>query len=200
MTKHPQRQRLAQVRASQPEVEDGFPRQPLGWRIDLHTLSPRGSSRTFAATAVERAELAEILNLVSCEALTLAVEVNRPGDDVYFVHGEIEAKLVQSCVITLEPVAAQVRSTFEVELRPPARIPEAHGAVTVGEEADLEPLDGNAIPIGRLVFEEFASVLDPYPRKTGAEFVAASTPGIASRGVVMAHGPFAALAKLKEKK
>ena len=104
------------------------------------------------------------------------------------------ADVVQTCVVTLEPVAARVTDTVEREFTLRSDV------AAVRQEVDVEPgaedppdlVEGGEIDIGAVVIEALALAIDPYPRKPGAvlEYQPENPPD---------PGPFAALAKLKNR-
>lgn len=169
---------------------------PLDWAIDVDTMAGHGTDFTRTASEAERAAIAQALGLVSCQVLRVKAHVARPGDHAYLVTGDVRADIVQSCVVTLEPLRQTVEATVETEFRPAEHIPEGHGAIDLADDVDVEPLMGHHIPIGRLVFEELAAAIDPYPRKEGAEFQGLDTGGAEPAR----DNPFAVLARLKDKK
>ena len=79
--------------------------------------------------------------------------------------GRLAAEVVQSCVISLEPVASTIELDFTTLYGP-----EQPGkSVIVDLDADIaEPFDGEAIDIGEAVAQQLALSLDPYPRAPGA--------------------------------
>jgi uncharacterized metal-binding protein YceD (DUF177 family) len=148
-----------------------------------------GLTFEMTATADERAALARRFDLINLDALSARGTV-QPGDVPGWVvlEGRIEAEVVQSCVVTTEPVPAAVSSEFRRIFAPP---------VEEGAELELdpladepEPLPGSRLDIGEIVAEELSLALDPYPRIPGAE-----PTDIA--GQDEASGPFAALERLR---
>ena len=67
------------------------------------------------------------------------------------------------------------------------------GAVDLDEEPDPEPIENGRLPLARVIFETFASAIDPFPRADDA--VMDWTP---DEGDSKPASPFAALAKLKK--
>ena len=67
------------------------------------------------------------------------------------------------------------------------------GAVDLDEDVEVEPVDGKWLAVGRIVFEELAAGLNPYPRRPGAEFTPATDAAEPAK-----ENPFAVLAKLKK--
>jgi hypothetical protein len=99
-------------------------------------------------------------------------------------------------VVTLEPVENEIRETVDLVFVP--------GAVTLASESEVEDsvpgaeeppetLVEGTVDLGALAIEFLILGIDPYPRKPGAVFEDVSV------GDAPSH-PFAALAKLKEKR
>ena len=61
-----------------------------------------------------------------------------------------------------------------------------------------EPVRDGTIDLGPVIYESFATALDPYPRKEGADFAWNQGPP-AEILAEKAPGPFAALGKLKQR-
>ena len=79
------------------------------------------------------------------------------------LHGRIKACVVQSCVVTLDPVVNEIDETLDILLRP-----ELGNESPEGEpEEDFEPYGGDAIDVAELAAVELALALDPYPRAPG---------------------------------
>ena len=111
------------------------------------------------------------------------------------MQGNVTAKLVQRCVITLDP--------FPVELAfPVGSMAEGarhdHVEELEGDEPDI--VNGGAIDLGELTAEELALNLDPYPRKPGAEMAAEFGAVQPENEQASGSGPFAALQKLVKSK
>lgn len=172
-----------------------------------------GESLSFAADEDERKMLAERFGLLSLDALEANVVATRlevEGDVRQAPSGvrlrvKIEADVVQSCVVSLEPVAAHIAQGFEVDYLPagatrPESKPEfdAEGWSTEGwdggaldlsvgdlsegevivdvDEADPpEILEGGEVDVGEVIAEYLSLALDPYPRAPEAEIAADQT-------------------------
>ncbi|MCU0732800.1 MAG: hypothetical protein MUE84_14595, partial [Hyphomonas sp.] len=141
------------------------PSNPLhGWSHLTADVPAQGLEYKRAANAQERAGIAKELGLVALEGLETAYRITAISGGGWRLAGSLSADLVQSCVITLEPVAAHIEETFKVEFWRDLDEPEGGEDKSVLEGADIEPLDGDAIPAGRIVFESLSAALDPYPR------------------------------------
>lgn len=163
------------------------------WKIPLRDIGEHGIRGEHHASASERAELARVLDIVSCDALVIRYEIHPVSAGMYRLNGEISGEVVQSCVITLEPLKGKLDEAINVELRPAHLMPEApEGEQEILQAADIEPIKDDSIDLGLLVLEHISTGLDPYPRKDGAALDAAEAGADETVGK-----PFAALAKLK---
>jgi len=116
-----------------------------------------------------------------------------------------EAEVVQTCIITLDPVPAQVEDEFEALFAPESLIEEP------GEEIDFdptlsdaeipEPMQNNRIDIGELTAQHLSLALNPYPQVDGAVFEGFDDGPLDEEEVVPEEpekpNPFAALQRLK---
>lgn len=174
----------------------------LDWAHDATDVPERGLDVERRAGAAELAAIATALDLVSCDALDARYRIKPVAGGGYRVTGDLSARLAQRCIVSLEPVAAEVAAPIEVEYRPRhERIGarderEEEGEIEALTAAEIEPLDNGRLDVGRIVFEQLAASLDPYPRKSGVEF---EPPPEALPGAAPG-GPFAALGRLKTTK
>lgn len=121
------------------------------------------------ASADERAAIADALDLQSIDSLVADLRI-RPWRSVGVrVTGVVHGAVVQSCVVTLEPVEGTVNEEVNVTFHPDAA---ASSAVEIDPEADdpPEPLESDVVDLGAIALEHFALGLDPYPRAQGAAF------------------------------
>jgi len=144
----------------------------LSHRIDVNELPLAGLDTDVVASDDQRAALAEAYGLPAVNALSAEVTVMPSGIGVT-VSGRVKADIVQSCVVTLEPVAQHIDETFSVRFVPAdsreAAVPAREVVVDVADDSDPpEEMDGTSIDIGALVEEIFVLAIDPYPRAPGA--------------------------------
>ena len=123
----------------------------------------------------ERAALARRFDLIAVEALTARVRLFRAlardgSGDVVRVVLDLDADIIQRCVVTLEPLRARIAERgVETEFAL-AAAPAVREVVVMPDGADPpQPLDGEHIDVGELVAQQLALALDPYPRTPGAE-------------------------------
>lgn len=169
------------------------------------TVSPGGMVEKIEATAAERAALARRFDLQDIAFLKATVRLRRVRGEMVRVTGELEADVTQTCVVTLEPVAAHVADSFSALFAPDHLLPketeeeEIEVSFAALEDVDVpEAMPRGIIDIGELAAQHLSLALDPYPRKEGASFEDIVEPE-EERAVVEAArpNPFAELARLK---
>lgn len=173
------------------------------WSHTPESIPQGGLETKRSASADELKAIADMIGLLSLDALTVDYRIKNAGGGVYRLTGRLKAHATQACVVTLEPVESFIDETMEVEFQPEERTRRPPAADDEGEDLsvdfesdfDVEPISGGRMNVGRVVFETLASAIDLYPRKDGAAFDW-KAPEPDKAGVV---SPFAALAKLKNK-
>jgi len=203
--------------------------------IRVDNVAEDGEVFAFSATEAECAALAERMGLLTLNSLQADVTASpllsrRQQRGPYkglHLHVAVKADVVQSCVVTLEPVTSAVSTGFEVDFLPKGADPadvigtgptlaETAGgkkADTVedwlqesendemdfdAEEADPpELMKGGVIEIGELIAENLSLALDPYPRSAGAEMEKTTAGDDGEEGAAR-NNPFAVLASLKK--
>lgn len=159
----------------------------------------------------ERRALAARLSLVSLERLTASAELEPLGRRGRVrVRVNLVADVIQSCVVTLDPVPAHIEESFRLVFAPETDIPAEKGEVEVGLDGDEppEPLRAGRFDLGEAVAEHLALALDPYPRKAGASVEEAYGEGAGDGGGEEGGeedggeedgGPFVVLKRLTDK-
>lgn len=145
------------------------------------------------APAAVRAGLAELAGLRDLPQLSAVFDLTRRGAGVH-VSGQVDARVGQTCVVTLEPIENTVSEAVDLKFVP-ASGTEADPKVARKRPLDgdepPEPLYGGSLDLGALAAEFLILGIDPYPRKAGAEF---APPKDEDSG----EHPFAALESLKK--
>ncbi|HEY4162090.1 MAG TPA: DUF177 domain-containing protein [Dongiaceae bacterium] len=113
--------------------------------------------------------MAARFELPAIDRLEASFNLNRAGNGVIHVRGSIEAEIVQSCVVTLAPVPAQIRETFAVDFSDRDPGPEEEADFDLDAEDPPEPIKNGHIDLGELAAQQLSLALDPYPRAPGAE-------------------------------
>ena len=151
--------------------------------VPVDRLPDSGQHERIEADAAERAALARRFDIPEIVSLRAHAKLTRTDKGRGVVlEAAFEADVVQSCVVTLEPVPEHVAESFTIRYLPAERVAEwEERHRRMGEEGELvdpdapdppETLSGNVIDVGEAVAEHLALALDPYPRAPGAAFEA----------------------------
>lgn len=138
-----------------------------------------------------RAALAKTAGLRDLPRLHASFDLTRRPGDAIHVLGEISAKVIQDCVVTLESVEQNLLEAIDLVFVSQAMDQGRGPEVNLSEGEPPESMPGGAVDLGAIATEYFLLGVDPYPRKAGAEFKPASAGD-------PAESPFAALAALKK--
>jgi uncharacterized metal-binding protein YceD (DUF177 family) len=174
--------------------------------VDVERMGASGSTALdIAASDSERAALAKRFGFLGLPAFAARITVDRrPGGRVV-VEGRLRGKIVQACILTLDPVTQDLDETFRIVFKQDLteeRDPES-GEALVSPQADApEPLSGNMLDVGEIAAEQLSLAADPYPRRPGAKLEDVlprpRRDGRPMRQEQRRH-PFAGLAALKDK-
>lgn len=167
--------------------------------VRANTIPKAGTSISIAADKAQRSQLAEfhgLLDVTSFEADLLAEAWQLDG---VRLTGRVRSNIVQKCIVTLEPVDAQIDTQIDVILLPEDRQLKLEnlsaGELVLEAEGPDEPdtFSGDHVDVGAIAEEFFALAIDPYPRRPGAkvEEKASEETGVER------PSPFAKLAELK---
>ncbi len=156
--------------------------------IPLARLGEGAVREAIAANPAEREALARRFQLISLDHLAAVAELSRGKGGLVILEARYEAAFVQSCVLSLEPVAGKISDRFALYY---GRAEKQGGALTLdAEEEVFEPLSGEAIDIGEAVAQELSLALPAFPRSSEAAFEE-KTPD------EPAFSPFAVLKRLR---
>jgi uncharacterized metal-binding protein YceD (DUF177 family) len=166
---------------------------PITHLYELGRLSQAGDEVTIATTAEERQRLAEWADVDAVDAFTAKIELRKLSPTRYAFDAELAADIVQSCVVTLEPVRTRIERKFSRDLLltpTPRHVPKEIDIAPVDEDG-REEIESLRYDLAVPVLEELALAIDPYPRAPGVAFEPPPDPDAAE-----SH-PFAALKSLK---
>ncbi len=179
---------------------------PLVRWVQVAGLPADGQALHIETDQRERDALAAFCGVDSIERLTADMVIRPWLKDGAAVTGNVIADIVQTCVVTLEPVHNRIEEVLSVRYLPEAEAARLANEESVGnreEEIDLEdqdppePFQGDEIDIGAMICEVFALGIDPYPRAAGVEFDAALA-AVEDRAPVE-ESPFSVLRDLKRR-
>ena len=176
------------------------PATALSLPFRVAALSPRKPTRfEIVASPAQRAALALELGLSRVDSLSFKGELRPNGKRDFAVVAELEARIVQPCSVSLQPVktviSEQVQRSYLADFVVPDGVElEMHD----GDDA-FEPLP-EVIDAGFVATEALALAIPLYPRAPGVDLgaVAVAEPGVTP----LRDGdlkPFAGLAGLKAK-
>ncbi|MBC2776218.1 YceD family protein [Parasphingopyxis marina] len=163
--------------------------------LPLDALGAGEIERTIEADAGECAALATRFGLEAIERLAARAIVRRDGPAV-FAKGQVEASVVQACVVTGDPVPGEIAEPFDLRFVPEGQADGAEEEIELSaEECETLFYDGNAVDLGEAAAQTMALALDPFPRSGDAG------DALREAGVISEEeaGPFGALKGLRDK-
>jgi uncharacterized metal-binding protein YceD (DUF177 family) len=131
-------------------------------------VPPSGRRVDLSAEAGEREALARRFDLPGIGALSASLDLRPEPGGAIRARGTLRAEVVQSCIVTLEPVPGRVEAPVDLRLLPDGREP----ADEDPDSPDEIESPGDVADLGEAVAEQLALALDPYPRAPGAELPA----------------------------
>jgi hypothetical protein len=173
--------------------------------VDLERMGASGAALEITPSDSERAALAKRFGFLGLPAFSARVTVDRRVGGQIVVEGRLRGRIVQACVLTLDPVTQDLDEAFRIVFKPDMaddRDPESGEAVLNSQADAPEPLAGNVLDVGEIVAEQLSLAADPYPRRPGAklEDVLPKPRHGGRRGQPeQRRHPFAGLAALRDK-
>lgn len=169
---------------------------------DIMEIPNAGLKVNWKASPNELAGLKTALGVLEVEAAAIKYEIKRKGrarrgGERYIVSGELDTRLLQACVVTLEPISQRIVEKIDDEFRPQDDMkPKGEEESDILSVNDPEPIVEGKLEIGRLIFAYLSAALDPFPRKEGESL---DWRDLQDPADLASENPFAALAKLKDK-
>lgn len=182
------------------------PDDPAPWSepVTVDDIPEAGTTRTLTPDASTRAGLARLAGVRAIPDLKATFTLTPLSGGRIGVAGTVAGTIEQTCVVSLEPLTAQVDEAVDLVFDPRASLtdpvsgqsddaaPDSSATTDMALASAPEPLEGGRIDLGVLATEFLVLGIDPYPRKPGATFEAPKVPDDPE-----SH-PFAALASLKK--
>ncbi|MHB1303805.1 MAG: YceD family protein [Acidiphilium sp.] len=171
----------------------------LSHRIDLSRFGDEARDIAIVADAPARAALAAEYGLPAIEALSGRFRLARARDGRIVATLDLDAHVVQTCVVSLEPFAQTVAERASLLLLTEAQAAQAMEDAVDPDAPDEIVADGGMVDLGAVLAEQLALALDPYPRRPDAVPEAPAKDDSAEEAEEddAAPHPFAALAKLR---
>jgi hypothetical protein len=150
-------------------------KSPVSFDVHINRMPQKGLPVVIEANEKQRAALAEAHGLDSVKRFRAELMVTAWKRNGVKVAGQVEADIVQTCVVTLEPIENHISEDVSGLFLPEDSKLGREGFETAGEillSADgpdsPELFSGDTIDVGALAEEFFGLGIDPYPRKTSA--------------------------------
>jgi len=166
------------------------------WRalVNVAQIPDGGLHREIDADDRARAAMAEAVGLRDIASARAAFDLSHRSGGRVHVAGRVQARVGQTCVVTLEPIDNDIDEQVDLIFAPVEEIAPQIDADDDGASAVAdppEPIENGMIDLGRLATDVLFLAIDPYPRKQGAMF----EPQVAARDPE--DHPFAALKALQ---
>lgn len=171
--------------------------------VRVDRIPASGMALDIEAKPAERAALADRFSIPSIDTLRAELTLRvLAGGAVVRVTGRIQAQVVQTCVVTLEPVPESVDERFSLSFG--REVAEEIGAeieLSLDEEDPPDPIVDGSIDVGEAVAEHLALALEPFPRKPGIVFEGGEEEAAGeAEEPEEKPNPFAVLAQLRKNK
>ncbi len=136
--------------------------------VPLDRIAPSWSHHVIEAEEGERNALAKRFDLIAITRLRAEVKLrrDRAGTQVAF-SARFSASVVQQCVVTLEPVAAELEEEVDIRFDLSPQILAAELDIAA-DDGSLEPLEGDIVDMGEVIAQHLSLALDPFPRHPDA--------------------------------
>lgn len=173
------------------------------WRVPVMVaqVPDTGLHRELEASPREREAIAADASLRDVLSAQASFDVTPRSGGRVQVTGRVQARVGQTCVVTLEPIENDIDEDIDLMFAPEEEARKLADLIEEGQDSDEAPevadppeaIVNGIIDLGRIATDALYLAIDPYPRKPGAVFeaeVAAPDPE---------DHPFAALKALQDK-
>lgn len=178
--------------------------EPDPWRVPVIVaqIPDTGLHRELVASAAERQAIAEVAGLREVLSVRAEFDVVPKSGSRLQVTGTVQARIGQTCVVTLDPIESEIDEEVDLVFAPEAEARRLADLIEEGRDGEEPPevadppeaIMGGIIDLGRLATDALFLAIDPYPRKEGAVFEAEVTAPDPE------DHPFAALKALQDNK
>lgn len=150
------------------------------------------------ATEAECAALAQRFDLRSLSGLKASLTIRRVSEgNIMKIEGDIQADVVQACVVSLQDVPAEIKMHFDTYFTEDGKGFEQDQAFSIELEEELhEVISDGQLDLGELVAQYLSLEIEPYPRAPGVSLAAQ----LAEVGHKVTNNPFDVLKGLKSDK
>jgi hypothetical protein len=157
---------------------DGMRDSADPWSIPIVVaqIPDTGLHREFEAGPAARAAMADVAGLREVLSAQASLDVTPKGGGRVHVVGRVQARIGQTCVVSLDPIENDIDEAIDLIFAPPEQIPEMAALVDEAAESDIEipdppePIENGVIDLGRVATDAVFLAVDPYPRKPDVVF------------------------------
>jgi len=142
---------------------------PISHPYELGRLGKAGDSVELTATPDERARIAAWAGVDAVVSFRAHIDLRRISPTRFDYEARLDCEIVQSCVVTLEPVRSRIERDFGRELLLTEAAAHTEEPVPMDEDG-REEIRSLRYDLAIPVLEELALSIDPYPRAPGVEF------------------------------
>src|SRR5260221_4486063 len=144
---------------------------PFTHSYNLARLGNAGDEVRLAADPAQRAAIAKWAGILGVEKWDARAEIKKLATNRYGLNFHLAADVIQSCVVSLEPVPGHLERDFSRELvfvgasrhRPVQA--ESETVLDIAEEEGPEEIESLHVDLAAPVLEEFTLALYAYPRR-----------------------------------
>lgn len=174
------------------------PKPEFSRSISIDGISPdKIRTEMLEANNDECAALARRFEIRAVSGLKARLAIRRvTGGTIVKVDGEIEADVVQSCVVSLQDVHDHIKAKFETFFTEGNQQFSEDVEFSPDEDDPPEVITNGQIDLGEVVAQYLSLELNPYPKAPGVSLPAQ----LKAVGMEVKNNPFAVLETLKDKK
>jgi hypothetical protein len=149
---------------------------PWSVPIVVAQIPDTGLHRDIEAGKAVRDRMAEVAGLRDIMSASASLDVTPKGGGRFQVAGRVQARIGQTCVVSLDPIENDIDEAIDLIFAPPEQIPELADLVDDAAESDTEipdppePIENGVIDLGRVATDALFLGVDPYPRKPDVVF------------------------------
>ena len=169
---------------------------PFSRVLRVSDIPSSGRDIEATADAEEREVIAELIGAQQVERFGYQLRVAPAGREAFSVTGAVSAKIVQTCVITLEPLPFDIEQEIDVRFMVNRRSAQREDEPIDPHAPEIEELVDDAMDLGQLACEHLVIAIDPYPKQAGQHFKWEGDDDVSEAA---AEGPFAELKRFKRR-
>jgi hypothetical protein len=149
---------------------------PWSVPVVVAQIPDTGLHREFEAGPATRDAMADVAGLRDILSAHASLEVTPKGGGRFQVAGRVQARVGQTCVVTLDPIENEIDEAIDLMFAPPEQIPVMADLVDEASASDVEipdppePIENGVIDLGRVATDALFLGINPYPRKPDAVF------------------------------